>query len=96
MSTLKTNDAIGMVREPVDDLAFTFVTPLGAYYNNVFCHGSSGNIELIAATRIPEHHASPPDIADSISKGFVRPIFFRRAQVHDRIGFRGHHFQEGR
>jgi len=35
MPALKTRNHIGPLGEPVDDFAFTFVTPLGAYDNNI-------------------------------------------------------------
>ena len=38
MSALETGDDIGALRQPVDDLALAFVTPLGADHGNI-CHG---------------------------------------------------------
>ena len=35
---LKTHDAAGAVSQPVNDLAFAFVAPLGANDHYIFCH----------------------------------------------------------
>jgi hypothetical protein len=38
MPTLETNHAMRGLGQPVDDLAFAFVTPLGANHHKVFAH----------------------------------------------------------
>jgi hypothetical protein len=38
MTTLKTDHALRVLRQPVDDLALAFVTPLGANDDNVLPH----------------------------------------------------------
>jgi hypothetical protein len=37
MTTLKTHNCLRVIGKPVDDLAFSFVAPLGANHNDVFC-----------------------------------------------------------
>ena len=41
MAALKTNDSLCMLRQPVDDLTLTLVSPLTADYYDVPCHESS-------------------------------------------------------
>jgi hypothetical protein len=36
MSALEAHDALGVIGQPVDDLAFAFVTPLGADHHHIF------------------------------------------------------------
>ena len=38
MAAIETHDAVGLLREPVDDLALAFVTPLSAHNHNISCH----------------------------------------------------------
>jgi hypothetical protein len=38
VATLEANHALRMIGQPVDHLALAFVTPLGADYDDVFCH----------------------------------------------------------
>ena len=38
VAALKAHHALGMIGEPVDDLALAFISPLGADYYYVFCH----------------------------------------------------------
>ena len=40
MPPLKTHHALSLIGQPVDDLAFAFVTPLGTDHNYVLCHFS--------------------------------------------------------
>jgi len=40
MAALETHHAGGVVGEPVDDLTFAFIAPLGADDNDVLCHVS--------------------------------------------------------
>jgi len=35
MSTLKANDDVGLLRQPVDDFAFSFVPPLGTNHDHI-------------------------------------------------------------
>src|SRR5579872_1163764 len=35
VATLKTHDDVGLLRQPVDNLAFSFVAPLGADHNDI-------------------------------------------------------------
>jgi hypothetical protein len=37
VTALKTHDNISAFRKPIDNLAFTFITPLGANHHNI-CH----------------------------------------------------------
>ena len=37
VAALETHDDVGLLGEPVDDLAFAFVAPLGADHDNI-CH----------------------------------------------------------
>jgi hypothetical protein len=37
MAALKTHDCLCVIGKPVNDLAFSFVAPLGANHNDVFC-----------------------------------------------------------
>ena len=41
MSALEPDDAVDVLGQPVDDLAFSLVAPLGADDDNVLCHGGS-------------------------------------------------------
>jgi len=38
MAALETDDARCMIGQPVDDLTFAFIAPLGADDNDVLCH----------------------------------------------------------
>ena len=38
VAALETHDPAGVVCQPVDDLAFAFITPLGPYDYDIFCH----------------------------------------------------------
>jgi len=38
MPALKTHHALGVIRQPIDDLAFALISPLGADYHHIFCH----------------------------------------------------------
>jgi hypothetical protein len=35
---LKTHHPARVVRQPIDQLAFTFIAPLGSYNHYIFCH----------------------------------------------------------
>jgi hypothetical protein len=37
MATLKTHYALGVVREPVNNFAFTFIAPLRTNNDDIFC-----------------------------------------------------------
>ena len=38
VTTLKSGDSGGAIRQQIDDFAFAFVAPLSTNYNNVFTH----------------------------------------------------------
>jgi hypothetical protein len=35
MTTLESNDTLSVIGQPVNNLTFTFITPLGTNYNNI-------------------------------------------------------------
>ena len=52
MAALKTRDDIGPFAEPIDDLAFSLVTPLGAHDDNI-CHGDPFRTSIFCKTGSP-------------------------------------------
>ena len=64
MAALKADDDVGLFGEPVDDLAFAFVAPLGADHDNI-CHEEMSPEGLMnCSDGSNTGHSRPPRIKD--------------------------------
>src|SRR6516225_6031654 len=86
VAALESHDDVGLFRQPIDDLAFPFVAPLGADDDNighsrVFPSQPSFHASAIGSERQPTSGSKSP--AD-LSKSRARPKIAAAARSHAR------------